>query len=91
MRADHDVVIEVPGVKPPVVVALDPGTLQRIWASICHLPMPRSQHHALERRLTGPCAKRDVIRDLAADPVLVLPVGGHEVRIRWANPSGEPA
>ncbi|MEU9043759.1 MULTISPECIES: hypothetical protein [unclassified Kitasatospora] len=91
MRADHDILVEIPGVRPPAVRTLTPDALDRIWASICHLPMPRSQHHALERRLTGPCAKRDIIRDLAASPVLVIPVGVREVRIRWANPSGEPA
>ncbi|WP_030242388.1 hypothetical protein [Streptomyces sp. NRRL S-350] len=91
MRADHDIRVEIPGGRPPVVVTLDAHILDRIWASICHLPMPRSQCHLLERRLTGPCAVRDLIRDLAADSVLVIPVGGLELRIRWAHPSEEAA
>ncbi len=91
MRADHEILIEIPGVEPPAIRTLNADTLDRIWAAICHLPMSRSQHYVLEYRLTGPCAKRNVIRDLAAEPVLVLAVGDHEVRIRWANPSGESA
>ncbi|MFE6052172.1 hypothetical protein ACFQ6N_15565 [Kitasatospora sp. NPDC056446] len=91
MRADHDILVEIPGVRPPTVHMLGPDALERIWASICHLPMPRFQHYTLERRFTGPCAGRDIIRDLAAEPVLVLPVGDREVRIRWANASEESA
>nr|BFD95917.1 hypothetical protein KitaXyl93_72770 [Kitasatospora sp. Xyl93] len=87
MRADHDVVIEVPGLRPPAVHTLNADTLERIWASVRHLPMSRFEHHVLERRLTGPCAQRDVIRDLADHPVLTLPVGDREIRISWANPA----
>ncbi|MFJ9840088.1 hypothetical protein ACIRYZ_06390 [Kitasatospora sp. NPDC101155] len=90
MRADHDILVEIPGVKPPAVRILNASTLETIWASICFLPMPRPQHQLLERQFSGPCAERDVIRHLAANPVLVLPVGEHEVRISWANSTGEP-
>ncbi|MFH8382631.1 hypothetical protein ACH4E7_17025 [Kitasatospora sp. NPDC018058] len=91
MRADHDILVEIPGVKPPAVHVLDPWTLEAIWDSIRFLPMSRSQFQILERRFTGPCAERDVIRHLAANPALVLPVGECEVRISWANPTEEPA
>jgi hypothetical protein len=91
VRADHDILVEIPGVKAPAVRILNPSALEAIWESIRFIPMSRAQLQILERRFTGPCAERDVIRHLAANPVLVLPVGEHEVRIRWANPAGEPA
>ncbi|MGW3039374.1 hypothetical protein ACWC9T_04825 [Kitasatospora sp. NPDC001159] len=91
MRADHDILVEIPGVKSSAIRVLDASTLEAIWDSVRFLPMPRSQLQILERRFTGPCAERDVIRHLAANPALVLPVGENEVRISWANPTGEPA
>ncbi|MFJ6621372.1 hypothetical protein ACIQOW_27840 [Kitasatospora sp. NPDC091335] len=90
MRADHDILVEVPDLRPPTVHTLNADALERIWASVCHLPMSRFQHYALERRLTGPCARRDILRDLAGAPVLVLPLGDRELRISWANPTREP-
>ncbi|MGW2869792.1 hypothetical protein [Kitasatospora sp. NPDC001225] len=91
MRADHDIRVEIPGLRPPGVHTLNPGTLAMIWDAIRRVPMPRFEYWRLERRLTGPCAERDAIRDLAESPVVVIPVGDREVRIRWANsPTGEP-
>jgi hypothetical protein len=91
VRADHDILVEIPGVRPPVIRVLNASTLEAIWDSIRFLPMSRSRLQVLERRFTGPCAERDVIRHLAASPVLVLPIGDYEVRISWANPTGELA
>ncbi|MGA5816610.1 hypothetical protein ACPC54_01915 [Kitasatospora sp. NPDC094028] len=92
MRADHDVLVEVPGVRPPAVRPLSHSALTAVWDSICFLPTTRWQHYCLERALTGPCAERDVIRYLAEHPTLVLPFGEYELRIRWANPEeGDPA
>ncbi|MET8625512.1 hypothetical protein ABZW30_17490 [Kitasatospora sp. NPDC004669] len=91
MRADHDILVEIPGVKPPTIRVLDASTLEAIWDSVRFLPMSRSQLQILERRFTGPCAERDVIRHLAGNPALVFPVGEYEVRISWANPTEEPA
>lgn len=91
MRADHDILVEVPGVRLPVVRTLCFSALAAVWDSICFLPMTRWQHFCLERALTGPCAERDVVRHLAAHPALVLPVGKHELYIRWANPEEGPA
>ncbi|MFE4519225.1 hypothetical protein ACFRMQ_34165 [Kitasatospora sp. NPDC056783] len=85
MRADHDVRVEIPGLRLPEVHTLSAGVLERIWNAVCHLPMSRFQHYALERRLTGPCAKRDLIRDLTDAPALTIPAGDHEIRISWAN------
>ncbi|MGW7448937.1 hypothetical protein [Kitasatospora sp. NPDC054795] len=85
MRDDHDVLVELPGHHPPAVHTLNADALERIWDSVCHLPMSRFQHYVLERRLTGPCARRDIIRDLADAPALSLPLGDRELRISWAN------
>jgi hypothetical protein len=91
VRADHDILVEIPGVKPPAIRILGASALEAIWDSIRFLPMSRSQLQILERRFTGPCAERDVVRHLAANPALVLSVGEYEVRISWANPAEEPA
>ncbi|MET8543475.1 hypothetical protein ABZW03_22920 [Kitasatospora sp. NPDC004799] len=85
MRADHDVLVEIPGHRPPSIHTLSDDVLERIWDSVRHLPMSRFEHYVLERRLTGPCAKRDIIRDLADEPVLTLPAGDREIRISWAD------
>ncbi|MFG2915964.1 hypothetical protein ACGF0D_24145 [Kitasatospora sp. NPDC048298] len=85
MRADHDIRVEIPGLRPPTVHTCNADNLERIWNSLHHLPMSRFQHHVLERRLTGPCASRDIIRDLDDAPALTLPLGEHELRITWAN------
>ncbi|MFE7589966.1 hypothetical protein ACFU6K_11220 [Kitasatospora sp. NPDC057512] len=91
MRADHDIRVEIPGFRPSGVHTLNSETLAMIWDVICRVPMSRFEYWQLERRLTGPCARRDAIRDLAENPVVVIPVGDREVRIRWANsPTGEP-
>ncbi|MFE5586692.1 hypothetical protein [Kitasatospora sp. NPDC056531] len=91
MRIDHDILVEIPGIKSSAVRVLNPSTLEAIWESIRFLPMSRAQLQLLERQFTGPCAERDVIRHLAANPVLVLSVGEREVRISWANPTGGSA
>ncbi|MBO1415256.1 hypothetical protein [Streptomyces sp. FH025] len=91
MRADHEVRVEIPGVRPPITRTLTPEALESIWNSICFRPMPRPQHQVLERALTGPCAERDIVRHLAANPFFLLPFGSCELRISWANPDGDPA
>ncbi|MFE4357430.1 hypothetical protein [Kitasatospora sp. NPDC056800] len=90
MRADHDVLVEIPDHQPPAVHTLSDDLLRRLWDSVRYRPMSRFQHYALERRLTGPCARRDIIRDLADEPVLVIPAGDREIRISWANPAQRP-
>ncbi|MEU3572256.1 hypothetical protein AB0E96_28090 [Kitasatospora sp. NPDC036755] len=86
MRADHEVLVELPGLRPPTVHTLNDDTLGRIWDSVRHLPMSRFEHHVLERRLTGPCARRDIVRELADTPAVTLPCGDRELRLSWANP-----
>ncbi|MQS11730.1 hypothetical protein F7Q99_05355 [Streptomyces kaniharaensis] len=91
MRADREVVVEIAGLESPTICDLAPATLAAIWASIRFLPMPGSQHQLLERYFEGPCAERNVINHLAANPFLAIPVGECEVRIRWANPDLQQA
>ncbi|MBV2153469.1 hypothetical protein [Kitasatospora sp. SUK 42] len=91
MRVDHEIRVEIPGVRPPITRTLTSEALEAIWDSICFRPMPRLQHQLLERVLTGPCAERDVIRHLAANPFLALPFGHCELRISWANSGEESA
>ncbi|MFI9323752.1 hypothetical protein ACIGXI_28775 [Kitasatospora aureofaciens] len=85
MRADHEIRVEIPGVRPPSVHTLSPDGLESLWNSICCRPMSPLQREVLERALTGPCAERTVIRHLAANPYLALPFGDCELRISRAN------
>ncbi|MFH9354151.1 hypothetical protein [Kitasatospora sp. NPDC017646] len=92
MRADHEIRVEIPGSRPPLVRTLSPDALESLWNSICCRPMSRLQREILERALTGPCAERNIVRHLAAHPCLVLPFGDCELRISWANTAeGAPA
>ncbi|MFJ2582631.1 hypothetical protein [Kitasatospora aureofaciens] len=91
MRSDYSVIVEIAGLKPPTTCDLTPAALDAIWAAIRFLPMPRPQHQFLERYLTGPCAERNITGYLAANPHLVIPVAGYELRIRWATPEEDPA
>ncbi|MBV6699848.1 hypothetical protein [Kitasatospora aureofaciens] len=91
MKDNRPVAIEITGLKPPTVFDLTPAALDAIWAAIRFLPLPRPQHNFLDLYLQSPCAERNITAHLATNPVLTLPVGEHELRIRWADSEEAPA
>ncbi|MFD8085952.1 hypothetical protein ACFV4F_30135 [Kitasatospora sp. NPDC059722] len=86
MRADHVITVEITGIhRPPVASDLTAANLASLWDAIRFLPMPRDQHHFLERYLLGPCAERSLSAYLTTHPTFSIPLGAHELRIRWVN------
>ncbi|MEV7022430.1 hypothetical protein [Kitasatospora sp. NPDC093558] len=85
MRADHLIAVEITGVhRPPVTFDLTAANLASLWDAIRFLPMPRDQRHFLERYLLGPRAERSLTTHLTTHSTFTIPLGAHELRIRWA-------